>query len=392
MTRDPLDRVAALAPNLPVDPEGLAAARRGAEAGRADHARRRPAPHRDGRRRASVPWSRLALTAGLATAAAAAVLAVAVVATPGADPGKAPSGPLGLVPAAAAADPSCSAAEVDADLSTPMPRDTWADSPVADVAAVVGQGRAGRVTAFENFRHCPVAVASAVVYAPGAVQGLNVYRDVAAGPLTRIEDLGSADQVTLRGADGWVLAWVNDPDVPRQRLTWIDGSGVRWYAVAEGMAEKETVTLLDALEFDADGILDPASVPAGFESAPVIDPEVGERSTYRWSVEYGPDDRVVTRDADGGHVEVPGPSSALLEVTTPAIAPVEAEVAEFGLQLVDLNGVRAVWTPQGQGGAELRWVRSGVRYRLVAQVDTLDAMRTIARSVEHVDLDDPRLR
>ncbi|MFC8597892.1 hypothetical protein [Isoptericola sp. NPDC057191] len=338
-------------------------------------------------------WSRFALTAGLATATAAAVLAVAVLVSPGGEPGAPPSrvGPLGLVPAAAAADPSCGAAQVDEDQSTPMPRDAWAGSPVADVAALVGPGRPDRVTASEVVRHCPVAVASAVVYAPGTARGVNVYRDVAAGPLTEIESLRSADKVSLRGVDGWVLAWVNDPDVPRQRLTWTDQDGVRWYAVAEGMPVARTLAVLDALRFDAAGVLDPRSVPVGLASAPAVAPVVGERSTYRWSVEYGADDRVVTELGDGGLAEDAGPSSVLLEVTTPATAPVEAEVAEFGHELVDLDGTRAAWTPQGQGGAELRWVRAGVRYRLVARVDSLDAMRRIARTVQTVDLDDPRL-
>jgi len=390
MTRDALDRLAALAPDRPVDPDGLSDARALFERGRS-HGLVRPA--RPVRRRATPPWGRLALAAGLATTTAAAVLVATVVVGPGGTPGESPSrGPLlGLVPAAAAADPSCAGAQVDEDLSTPVPSSAWADSPVADVAALVGERRPDRVSASQEVRHCPVAVAAAVVFDPDQVRGVNVYRDVATGSLTQIETLGTADEVSLRGVDAWVLSWVNDPGVPRQRLTWIDQDGARWYAVAEGMAVHDTVALLDALEFDDDGALDPASVPDDFAAASNIDPEIGERSPYTWSVEYGASDRTVVDDRDGGLVEQTGPSYRYLEVSTPATAPVEAEIAEFRNEIVDLDGTPAAWTLQGQGGAELRWVRDGVRYRLVAPVDSLDAMREIARSVEHVALDDPRL-
>lgn len=389
MTRDALDRLAALAPDRP-DPDGLSRAR--AQFVRSRD-RERPAARRPVRRRASPPWGRLALTAGLSTATAAAVLVAAVLVGPGGTPGESPSqgALLGLVPAAAAADPSCAGAQVDEDLSTPVPSSAWAESPVADVASLVGERRPDRVSASQEVRHCPVAVAVAVVHDPEAVRGVTVYRDVATGNLTEIEALGAADELSLRGVDAWVLSWVNDPGVPRQRLTWIDQDGARWYAVAEGMAVHDTVALLDELEFDDDGALDPTSVPDGFAAAAVIDPEVGERSTYTWSVEYGASDRTVVDDGDGGFVEETGPSYRYLEVSTPATAPVEAEVAEFRNEIVDLDGTPAAWTPQGQGGAELRWVRDGVRYRLVAPVDSLDAMREIARSVEHVALDDPRL-
>lgn len=394
MTRDPLDRVAAFAPapDRPTDPDGLADARARFEAGRrADDARRAPASRRTSGG-STFPWSRLALTAGLATATAVAVLAVTAAMGPGGEPGQQPSQArlLGLVPAAAAANPACGAASVDQDLSTPMDRSTWSSSPVADVAAVVGQRRPDRVTVYEEIRHCPAAVASAVIYDPDELKGINVYRDVAAGHLTEIETLAAADTVSLRGVDGWVLAWTNEPGVPRQRLTWIDQDGVRWYAVAEGMLEGDTLAVLDALEFDAEGDLEPSSVPDGLEHAPVLDPEVGERSTYTWAAEYGVEGGTVV-EQDGGSFDQPGPTYLYLEVTTPATAPVEAEVAEFRNEIVDLDGKRAAWTPHGQGGAELRWVQDGVRYRLVAQVDGLEAMRELARTVEPVDLDDPRL-
>lgn len=392
MTRDPLDRVAALAPDRPTDPDGLADARARFEAGcRADDARQAPVSRRTSGG-STFPWSRLALTAGLATATAVAVLGVTAVVGPSGEPGQPPSQArlLGLVPAAAAANPACGAASVDEDLSTPMDRSAWSSSPVADVAAVVGQRRPDRVTVYEEVRHCPTAVASAVIYDPDEVKGINIYRDVASGHLTEIERLGAADKVSVRGVDGWVLSWTNDPGVPRQRLTWIDQDGVRWYAVAEGMPERDTLAVLDALEFDGAGDLDPSSVPDGLEHAPVLDPEVGERSTYTWGVEYGTDDRAVV-EQDGGSFDQPGPSYLYLEVTTPATAPVEAEVAEFRNDIIDFDGTRAAWTPHGQGGAELRWVEDGVRYRLVAQVEDLEAMREVARTVEPVDLDDPRL-
>lgn len=383
MSLDALERVAALSPELPVDADGLSLAFAALERGLIDEAApTKPAsrPFVPRRTPGAVHWRRLSLAgvAAIAVTAAAVVLPARLAPTDTTSPQ-----PLagGLLPAAAAADPACTAGAV-ADVPPPIaiPRGKWATTPVADVLSLVGDRPPKHVTAFEEVHSCPTAVPVAVVYDARNVRGVNVYRDVATSDITQIEKVGEAHEAAVRGVSGWILAWVNQGNHPRQRLSWIDATGERWYAESESLSEAETVALLNGLAFGADGVLDPATVPAGFAAAPAASPTTDDVPTYTWTAEYG---------APKG---TPGPGYVYLEVSTPAASPVEAEVAEFRNRLVDFDGIEAAYAPQGQGGSELRWVAHGVRYRLVASVSSLDALLDVARTVRHVTPVDQLLR
>jgi hypothetical protein len=399
---DSLERVAALAPRDVVDPDGLVLALPALE--RKLVAAKHPSTTA---RHASAPRRRLHLRRLALTGALAAGVTVAAIVLPAQDPGtpprhgggtagfarpSAPQGPLttGLLPAAAADTPGCAEALVDGWESSAVlvPRDEWAASPVRSLMALVGDGTPGRVRAYEAPRACPTAVATAVVYDAANTRGVNVYRDVASGPLTNLDRQKAQ---TIRGVPGHMLAWVNEGGHPRQRLGWVDGDGVRWYAVADGLDPADTVALLDGLRFDATGALDPASVPAGFRAAPVTDPAVGAEPTYTWIAEYAADKGTLEKKGDG-YYQVSSPEYVYLEVSSPALEPIESRVAGFRDRLVDFDGVRAAWTEYGQGGAQLAWVADGVRYRLTAVVGSLDEMLAVARTVHPAAPDDARLR
>ncbi|QAY69477.1 hypothetical protein [Xylanimonas protaetiae] len=297
----------------------------------------------------------------------------------------------GLMPAAAAAE-GCTAPSMELDDSTYVSRDQWAASPLASVMALVGDRAPDNVWVRRTDPTCPSAVPSAVVYDPARSVGVNVYRNVAKTQETDIAALvgltsdapggfeGQATPETIRGVTGYVHGWVNEwpewgGERPRQRIAWVDTEGVRWYAVADGMTPAETITILDGLTFDANGSLDAASVPVGFTSAPTLDANRGAEPSYMWTVEYG-------RDTD---------DYVYLEITTPALAPIEAGVAAFADRLVDFDGRVARFTMHGQGGAQLAWVQDGAYYRLTAAVGSFDEMLALARTIQVVDPTDARL-
>ncbi|MCL1871377.1 MAG: hypothetical protein FWF90_13320 [Promicromonosporaceae bacterium] len=383
MSLDALERVAALCPELPVDADGLSLALAAFERGLVDEpatsiTARRPAATR--RLPGAVHWRRLTLAgvAAVAVTAAAIVLPARLAPSDTSTPQRLGGG---LLPAAAAADPACATAAVaEPPAPVTIPRGKWATTPVADVLSLVGDRAPQHISAYKMLHRCPTAVPVAVVYDARNVRGVNVYRDVAASDITQIEKVGDAHEAAVRGVNGWILAWVNEGNYPRQRLTWIDASGQRWYAEAESLPEAQTVALLDGLTFGSDGVLDPASVPPGFAAAPATPSAPAGAPTYTWTAEYG------TPKGE------PGPGYVYLEVSTPATLPVETEVADFRNRLVDFDGVMAAYSPQGQGGSELRWVTNGVRYRLVAAVGSLDELLAVARTVRHATPADPLLQ
>ena len=401
MTIDAFERVTALAPQSPVDPDGLTRARAAFEREVAAQKHGSPAP-----RPGTAHRRRHARRLALAGAAALSVTAAAVILptahdlggltgggeNPSAAAPGAPLGPLttGLLPAAAADDASCTPEVLGSETAHAVDRDLWASGPIGSVMDLVGERRPDHVWAYAADRHCPTAVAAAVVYDAATTRGVNVYRDVATDPVTAVEEVGRAREQSVRGVAGHALAWVNDDGRPRQRITWIDDDGVRWYAESDGMPVEDTVAVLDALAFDADGALLQDSTPAGFTAAPVTDPAVGEEPTYTWIAEYAGDESTFV-EQDGGLLEVTSREYMYLEVTTPALEPVEARVAAFGDQVVDLDGVPAAWTEHGQGGAQLAWTAGGARYRLTAVVGSLDEMLALARTVRAVEPTDERL-
>ncbi|MFC8730917.1 hypothetical protein ACFT5B_00465 [Luteimicrobium sp. NPDC057192] len=396
MTPEPLERIAALAPRPSVDPDGLAAAFAAFERGL------RTTPEVAGRRRRSTKTRHVRRVA-LAGAVAVALTGGAIVLPPHLHafwPGSrtagdpfAPTGPLssGLLPAAAAADGRCASPVVEDMDAVKVPREAWATSPISSALGLLDVDVApDYVGAYESPRRCPTAVANAVVYDSSRTTGVNVYRDVAADDELRgIETDDHAVRFSVRGASASALSWKNG-DRPRQRITWVDDTGIRWFAVADGLPQATTVRLLDALRFDDGGALETSSVPKGYRSAPTTDPAVGTKPSYQWEVQYdGGGSTSVTQGT--GMYEVPSPKYRYLSVTTPAIEPIEARIASRGNALVDFDGTLAAWSPSGEGGARLTWIQDGAVYQLAAPVKSLDAMLALARTVEHVHADDPRL-
>lgn len=402
MTLDAVERVAALAPHpsadRSLDPEGLTLAFATLERDLA--AERRAAPVSG---RARSPHTRHLRRAALAGAGALALTAGAIVvpaqlhsSLPGTTHAAGPFAPAGalttgLLPAAAAADGHCTSADLEDDTTIDVPREAWTNPPIASALALLrGSARPDGVWAYESPRLCPTAVASAVVYDTTGTRGLNVYRDVAADdylPNTKTD--ANAVALTVRGVRADALSWMNG-ERPRQRITWVDATGVRWYAVADGLPQATTVHLLDGLVFDADGHLQTSSVPKGYRSAAATDPVVGTEPSYQWTVQYAEDKSTYVTKGNGTY-EVPSPEYRYLSVTTPAIEPIEARVAAHGGSLVTFDGARAAWSPSGEGGARLTWIKDGAVYQLAAPVTSLDAMLALARTVQHVKPDDPRL-
>ncbi|MFI9486976.1 hypothetical protein ACIG47_11345 [Promicromonospora sp. NPDC052451] len=202
--------------------------------------------------------------------------------------------------------------------------------------------------------------------------GLTVYRDVA-DPFSTASGLST---VAVRGTDGQVLT----PPSGFHFLTWQE-SGVRWLVEAGGVSTSGLLDLVDALDLDPSGGFSP---PEGFSSAQL--PVLTDARTpgYVWSVQYGPGG-VEEEQPDGGTKEVVLAGYAFVEARTPAMDPVEADLARRpGVQLVRFDGRNASYFPQEQGGAGLRWIEGSTTYRLVVAGADLDQLLQIARGLTPV--------
>ena len=282
--REPFDTLVALAPPAPVDPAGLERA----------HARATATIRSGGTTRLQAVARRRVRSHRIVGATVLAVTAATVsVVVPSLDLGS--TGDTGPAPLFWGVQPA--AAEAAGCLNTLMPvpapvepetlvaRDAWATIPAISRALWTIPGR---TLSHADVRQSPAAcgaVPIAVLYDTDPQRGITVYRDVA--PVFPGEP-NLFDPVTVQGHPGQVLTAAAQV----HHLTWVDGSGVRWYVDAHGVSVDQLVTVLDD-SLDADGL---AAVPEGFTSArlPAPDPSA---TVYRWSARY----------TDGSYLEVTTP-------------------------------------------------------------------------------------
>ncbi len=361
--REPFDTLVALAPPAPVDPAGLERA----------HARATATIRSGGTTRLQAVARRRVRSHRIVGATVLAVTAATVsVVVPSLDLGS--TGDTGPAPLFWGVQPA--AAEAAGCLNTLMPvpapvepetlvaRDAWATIPAISRALWTIPGR---TLSHADVRQSPAAcgaVPIAVLYDTDPQRGITVYRDVA--PVFPGEP-NLFDPVTVQGHPGQVLTAAAQV----HHLTWVDGSGVRWYVDAHGVSVDQLVTVLDD-SLDADGL---AAVPEGFTSArlPAPDPSA---TVYRWSARY----------TDGSY----------LEVTTPHRTAVQRGYSRTGLPIVEttVGGWPAIYLPQQQGveiDAELRWSDGTSEFRLGLAGASLAELQHLAASLTQLAPDDPAL-
>ncbi|CAM5785782.1 hypothetical protein [Cellulomonas persica] len=355
MTRDPWSVLVDVAPDA-VDPASL------------DRARTRVDADRHGVAnlgRARRHTRRVVLVAGLSVAAAALAVVVPVVGREDTERPSPVARILGVIPAAAV-DANCSNQQDPvpgpADPDRPVERGEWSTIPtVRGLLHLVGD-RTPEFAAVSSGPAVCDAIPVTVLHDEPGKRGIVVYRDVTE-PFHGAEAI--LKDATVRGFPAQVLS----PPAGHHYLSWTDADGIRWFVEANGMTVPELVATLDAA-LDDTGL---AAVPDGYEAVPVP-PHDPTGTVYRWSVQY----------EQGGYV--------YLEVTSPARTPVDARAAWPGEQeFTTVAGVRALYLPQEQGGAGLRWVTDDVSYRLVVAGADLAELQEVAESLEPVSLDDPRL-
>ncbi|WP_149203244.1 hypothetical protein [Actinotalea subterranea] len=307
-------------------------------------------------------------TAGLSAVTAVVALAVVAVGAGwtgvdgGAEPVPAAAPLLGILPVAAVGH-GCAEVPVPG-LSDPdqvVPTDRWGSlAPVAGILHLVDDRTPEYAVVTSGPAVCD-AVPVAVLHDEDGQRGVVVYRDVTE-PFRGITDL---DEATVLGHPADVLS----PPAGHHYVSWTDDDGVRWFAEAAGLSVEELAETLTA-SLDDTGL---ATVPEGFESVPVPEHEP-DGTVYRWAVQY----------EAGGYT--------YLEVTSPARAPVEARAAWPGeQQYTTVGDAAAVYLPDEQGGAGIRWNTAEASYRLVIAGADLTELRETAERLEPVTPDDPRL-
>ncbi|MFD7309478.1 hypothetical protein [Promicromonospora sp. NPDC059942] len=158
-------------------------------------------------------------------------------------------------------------------------------------------------------------------------------------------------------------------------VQWIDELGDPWTAQAGGISTEEFRAILQSLTYGPDGSAT-GPVPDGFEQ--VEAPEVEPGTTlYLWRM-Y--------------HDDV----NSYLWVTWPVTTPIEAGIADGSdYEAVDFDGRTALYGKglQGTGSnpPSLKWDRDGARFWLLDAGADLETLKARARSVQPLELDDPRL-
>lgn len=267
---------------------------------------------------------------------------------------------LGVLPAAAA-DAGCTNANLPlpgpADPDREVPQSSWSQLPeVTRILYTLPEQATADGRVMSSPAICD-ALPVVVLYDDAGDRGINVYRDV-----TEVfRGINGLTSTTVQGRPAQVLT----PPAGCHYITWVDASGVRWFAEANGMTVDELTSTLDT-SLDGHGLI---SVPAGYLSAPVmtVDPE---STVYRWSAQYG---------------------GTFLEVTTPPRFPVQTRSAwPFETQYTTFDGRDASYLPVGQGGAELRWNTDTANFRLIVPGADLAELQRIAAGLELLPLDDDR--
>jgi hypothetical protein len=341
------------------------------------------------RARAQRRGRRTRLTAS--TAALAAVLAFGGVVVPrlGTQEPGADAAALSLGVAPARADDS--GKQCDVGRGDWVERATWAEDPRVAQAAVLLADAPWPLTsagAHRDTMNCPPALPAAVLLDPDPLRGITVWADVADPFPASVED--EVMPIAVRGSEGRFRDLGTGMFV-----SWVDVDGVRWLASGSGMTAEALVAALDALRFDG-LVFAASSVPQGFDVVPVSDAPA-DPVTVTWWVTYGDTTSQVLVDGpDGGaYGWVPG-GGVDLQVTVSAQAPPEVTASYWAAEtvLVDVDGRRAVYAPPGEpaadSGGDLVWQTDGVTYRLTGALPQ-EQLVALARSVEAIDVDDPRL-
>lgn len=156
-------------------------------------------------------------------------------------------------------------------------------------------------------------------------------------------------------------------------------AGVTWVATATGLTSDELLAVLEDLEIVSATEVGVAAgeLPLNLSQVevPRHDPD---ELRFTWEL-------MQTMDDSGG-------LAPYLSATWPA-GPVEAHFEHLDrAQAVSFDGGVALYVPSdGPGAAVLQWVDDGVSYMLSDSDADLEAMKELARSIEPISIDDPRL-
>ena len=242
------------------------------------------------------------------------------------------------------------------DPDTYVGPDSWAEIPAISRVLYTIEGRSlvgGGVN--ESPGVCD-ARPIAVFYGADLARAISVYRDVNDVFYGAPESLLAP--VVVQGNPGRVLT----PPAGVHYLTWVDSDGIRWFVEASGMSVDDLIAALDGTV----GAAGAPAAPAGYVAADIPESDPSE-TVFRWTATF----------ADGTY----------LEVTTPVRAPVEAVLStgKTGAELTSVGSWRALYVPQDQGGASLRWSTPEATFRLVvpgaSEADLVrDAVRLVLTS------------
>lgn len=356
MNRDLWSVLVDLDPGASTDGTALARVRERVDAQRSG------AVHLDARRKRA---RRVLAVATLSAAAAALAVVLPVTGRSGQEPPSPVAQLLGVIPAAAVGA-GCSNEELPvpapSDPDAEVSRDQWSQLPkVARLLAVVGDRTADYASVVSGPAVCD-AIPVAVLHDQAGERGIVVYRDVTE-PFRGAEEI--LTDAIVRGYPAQVLS----PPAGHHFISWTDDAGIRWFAEANGVTVPELTAVLDEA-LDDEGFV---AAPPGFRAVPVP-PHDPAGTVYRWRVQYD---------------EAP---YVYLEVTSPAREPVEVYAAwPRELEFTTVDGHRAVFTPDGQGGASLVWTTDAASFRLIVEGADLATLREIAEHLEPVTADDPRI-
>lgn len=182
-----------------------------------------------------------------------------------------------------------------------------------------------------------------------------------------------AGPVDLRGTTGQEFA----SPVGYQFIWWTEG-GDRWYAQGNGVTRDELVSALESLELGSGRV---SEVPEGYERVELPKAKPGTRQ-YQWMLWQG--------SVQDGRLESGSP---YVYAVWPALVPEEYSYLEGG-EFVEFDGGLATYSEDttGVNANTFSWREGGVQYSISDSDADLETMKQIARSMEPVDADDPRLR
>ncbi|MBE1875686.1 hypothetical protein [Myceligenerans pegani] len=181
-----------------------------------------------------------------------------------------------------------------------------------------------------------------------------------------------ASPVELRGTTAQELV----SPAGYQFIWWTEG-GDRWHAQGNGVTRDELVSALESLELGSGRV---SGVPEGYERVKL--PKAGPGTTqYQWMLWQG--------SVQDGRLES---GSSYVSAVWPALVPEEYSYLEGG-EVVEFDGGLATYTEgTGPNANSFSWREDGVQYSISDSDADLETMKEIARSMEPIDADDPRLR